>query len=122
MGIELPLKVRHESFPIEGDVTLFSAWDERINDGMFQYHGNQCEKAIRLDSVPMLLEAIERGWLEHDTETFDQCRMVKHAKRCGSFAVAAKLVALGWEDEGWAHGITVGPKAEAAREALRHAA
>lgn len=64
--------------------------------GFFGYSGFCIDFAIRSDSIPMINECIEQGFLNEKCKTLDGCAIAKHAERRGSKRVAGHLVSIGY--------------------------
>lgn len=89
--------------PLKEQESLFPAREANREYGLFGYEGSMCDLAIWIDNPDQIEEAVRRGWIVPETETFDGMRLVKVARKRGSENVAQRLIKLGWADEVWPH-------------------
>jgi hypothetical protein len=89
--------------PKQLELSLFPPKEPNRGYGLFGYAGMMCDLAIWHDNADQIEEAIRRGWIVPETETFDGMRLVKAARKRGSETVAQRLIKFGWSDEKWPH-------------------
>lgn len=87
--------------PEQLELSLFPPKEPNRGYGLFGYEGAMCDLAIFTDNAAQVEEAVKRGWIVPETETFDGMRLVKMARKYGSENVALCLVGLGWKDEAY---------------------
>lgn len=61
--------------------TLLPPYKETQNYGFFGYRGTMCDLAIGSDNAPMLMECIDREFIDENSVTLMNVKVIDHCER-----------------------------------------